>query len=106
MPNSIHPTRKSPLPLRKASLLLTSLLVLGCKEIEDSSWKYHSGVHIGDWLDFRGGRLRLGHDTIYRGDSAIALVRDHQDRILDQVLVVQALADTTTGRYIGKTQSP
>jgi hypothetical protein len=37
-------------------------------------WKYGEGTNIGDWIDFKTGYYTIKRDTIFRNDSAVAVI--------------------------------
>lgn len=42
--------------------------------IAQHDWKYAEGASIGDWIDFKSGYYEIKYDTLFRNDSAVAIV--------------------------------
>lgn len=57
-------------------LALFILIFSGCNQVEDSSWKYHKGYHIGDIIQFgENSRYELDqHGNIYVNDSLAGMI--------------------------------
>jgi hypothetical protein len=61
--------------------ILLSITVTSCgfsdNELKKGWWKYGSGAHIGDFLNFE--RLILSNDTIYRNNVAVGVIVDREE---------------------------
>ena len=86
----------------KAAILLIILSFTSCKRMEDKTWKYSGGFHIGDWLDFDSDSFSIKNDTIYKHATPLAKVYSQSNRLVDQTLVIEKLNDTIKGYYISK----
>ncbi len=78
---------------------IISLLITGCgrmdnEEIKKSWWKYGSGYHISDRLDFNDRNLK--GDTIYSNNKPIAIILSCDKGIFRSTAVLE-LKELTTG---------
>ena len=97
----------------KIDFLLLGLLLTGCtldldrnafkSHIVEHEWKYGEGLNIGDWLNFNS-RYRIKSDTILIGDSAIAIVKKIEKRMIggDDKMQIISINGEDKGSYFSK----
>lgn len=90
------------LRMRQIKLIIFFILLFGCNRIENKKWKYQDGFSIGDWIEFNEVGLFIRNDTIFNKEKPIAKIYDHKERIIDQILIIEELNDTTKGYYCSK----
>jgi len=88
--------------MRQIKLIIFFILLFGCNRIENKKWKYQDGFSIGDWIEFNEVGLFIRNDTIFNKEKPIAKIYDHKERIIDQILIIEELNDTTKGYYCSK----
>ena len=105
---AIHETMKS---IKTYSFLL--LIFIQCQRNVDKAietkvvqhdWKYGEGASIGDWIDFKTGYYRIKRDTIFRSDSAVAIVSCIEDGKLgdDGEMEITLIKNNSKGTYHSK----
>ena len=60
-------------------LVLLSSCSFSDEELKKGWWKYGSGAHIGDVINFNHDTF--SNDTIYRGEEAIAVIVDREESL-------------------------
>lgn len=82
-----------------SSLLITSCGRMDNEEIKKSWWKYGSGYHISDRLDFDDRNLK--GDTIYSNNKPIAIILSCGKEIFQStaVLEIKELTKGEIGTY-------
>jgi hypothetical protein len=97
----------------KIYFLLFGLLSTGCtvdidrnafkSHIVKQHWKYGEGLNIGDWLDFNSIH-KIKSDTILLGDSAIAIVKRIEKRMIgvDDKMQITSINGEGKGIYFAK----
>lgn len=88
--------------MRRIIGLIFIIILFGCTRIENKGWKYQDGFSIGDWIEFDEKGLTIQNDTIYNKEKPIARIHDYKERVIDQILIIEALNDTTKGYYCSK----
>ena len=74
-----------------------------CDRARKHWYKYEDGYHIGDWVEFDGMVFELSHDTIYKYDSAVAIIIEIQKNVFaDDRLIVRDINSNETGSYFEK----
>ena len=94
------------------TILLAALLSMQCHsgshkatelEVSTVQWKYGEGLNVGDWLEFGKG-YRIKGDTIFRSDSAVAVVIDIKNGTFgdDDEMEIMSIAGSKKGIYHSK----
>jgi hypothetical protein len=93
---------KKTMQMRQIIGMILIILFFSCARIENREWKYQDGFSIGDWIEFDDVGLTIRNDTIFNKEKPIARIYDYNQRIIDQILIIEALNDTTKGYYCSK----
>lgn len=79
-------------------------LLTSCKTrseyVKQHNWKSGPGFYIGDFLYFNSNYFKTSNDTIYKQDTAIALIIDI-DRI-EKELKIESIKNKEIGIYYEK----
>jgi hypothetical protein len=67
-------------------------------------WKYVEGANIGDWVNFSNGYYKIKRDTIFRGDSPVAVVSHLENGKLrdDDEMEITLIENKSKGTYHSK----
>jgi hypothetical protein len=91
---------------------LVAFFLIGCSgssirkgetDLSSLQWKYGEGFNAGDWLNFEND-LSLRNDTIFRRDSAVAIIVEIEDGKFgdDDEMVIRSMNGDTRGTYHSK----
>ena len=72
--------------------------------VVQNKWKYGQGASIGDWIEFNTGHYTIVRDTIFRSDSAVAVVSRFEDGKLgdDDEIEITLIKNSSKGIYHSK----
>jgi hypothetical protein len=72
--------------------------------VGNAQWKYGEGLNVGDWLTFDGERYSIRGDTIFKKDTAIAVVKEIKRGALgdDDKMQIQSFDGAQSGTYYSK----
>ena len=94
---------------KEISIFLISIaFILSCSntndKLQEGFWKHAEGFRIADMIDFKHKFIQVKNDTIFKNDTAIAVIEKLETRLLagDKVLYIKAIPTGKTGRYIRK----
>lgn len=94
--------------MKKEFTILLVILLAACTSnsdiISQNNWKYGEGYHIGDWLTFdRSGYYRISNDTIFKQDTAVAIVVEENEQAGSNAkLTIKSLQTGEVGTYHNK----
>jgi hypothetical protein len=66
--------------------------------IVKQSWKYRDGLHIGDWVEFEKGQVKLKGRKIYRNGEQVANIKF----CMGNLLIVSSIKTGESGYYVNK----